>query len=266
MNSNRKHPVLGILIDAVDYGIATEEILCAAREGRPYAVSALAVHGTMTGVLNPELRYRLNNCDLIVPDGQPVRWALNWLYKTGLQDRVYGPRLTLRVLSKMAEEGLSVYLYGSTAKVVHNLEDALAQRFPRLHIAGAEPSRFRPLTCEERDQLIRRVQASGARLLLAGLGCPRQEIFAYEMRDLLRIPVLAIGAAFPFIAGTLPQAPPWMQDHGLEWLYRLFQEPRRLWKRYVFLNPAYLVCVLLQRFRIPFDSKGVQPSREILVG
>ncbi len=266
MNTNRKHAILGVLIDAVDYGVAAEEITRAAREGRPYAVSALAVHGTMTGLLDAKHRYRLNSCDLVVPDGQPVRWALNWLYKTALRDRVYGPKLTLQVLANAAEQGLAVYLYGSTGDVLHKLGEALGRRYPRLQIAGAEPSRFRSLTAEERDQLVERVHASGARLLLAGLGCPRQEIFAYEMRNLLSMPVLAIGAAFPFIAGTLPQAPPWMQDRGLEWVYRLSREPGRLWRRYVIFNPAYLLLLLLQWLRFPFDCDGVRPDREVLVG
>jgi exopolysaccharide biosynthesis WecB/TagA/CpsF family protein len=254
------------MIDAVDYSAAAEEITGAARERRPYAVSALAVHGTMMGLLDAEHRYRLNSYDLLVPDGQPVRWALNWLHKTALRDRVYGPKLTLQVLAKAADEGLPVYLYGSTEDVIGKLRDALGRQYPRLQIAGAEPSRFRSLTVEEREQLIERVHASGARLLLAGLGCPRQEIFAYEMRHFLSMPVLAIGAAFPFIAGTLAQAPPWMQDRGLEWLYRLAQEPGRLWRRYVLFNPAYLFLLLLQWLRVPFDCHGVQPHRDVLVG
>jgi N-acetylglucosaminyldiphosphoundecaprenol N-acetyl-beta-D-mannosaminyltransferase len=266
MDASRKHSILGVMIDAVDYRAAVDAITRAAREQRPYAVSALAVHGTMTGVLDPIQRYRLNSCELIVPDGQPVRWALNWLHKTQLQDRVYGPRLTLEVLARAAEEGLSVYLYGSTAEVIARLRGVLAERFPQMRIAGAEPSRFRTLTIEERDQLVGRIQASGARILLAGLGCPRQEIFAYEMRGLLNMPVLAIGAAFPFIAGTLAQAPAWMQARGLEWVYRLMREPARLWKRYALLNPAYLTLLMLQRFRFAFDSEGVRPQRELLIG
>lgn len=266
MNTYRKHAILGVMIDAVDYRVAAEHIVRAAHERRPYAVSALAVHGTMTGLLDPEQRYRLNKYDLVVPDGQPVRWALNLLHKTQLRDRVYGPKLTLEVLSKMASEGLSIYLYGSTQNVIQSLRKALARRFPELQIAGAEPSQFRSLTPDERNRLVERVHACGARLLLAGLGCPRQEIFAYEMRNLVSMPVLAIGAAFPFIAGALPQAPEWMQDRGLEWLYRLVQEPRRLWKRYIFFNPAYLFCVLLQWLGISFDCEGAQPRREVLVG
>ena len=104
-------------------------------------------------------------------------------------------------------------------------------------------------------------------LVFVGLGCPRQEIFAYEFRELLGVPILAVGAAFPFLAGILPQAPVWMQDTGLEWLYRLMTEPRRLWRRYLFLNPAYGLLVLLQATRLSrFPTEGQAPSRELLYG
>jgi exopolysaccharide biosynthesis WecB/TagA/CpsF family protein len=226
-----KHSILGVMIDAVDYSAAVADILMAAKEGRPYAVSALAVHGTMVGVLDSEQRYRMNHCELVVPDGQPVRWALNWLYGLDLCDRVYGPRLVLEVLAEAAETGLPVFLYGSTAQVMESLIANVRARFPRLLVAGAEASCFRPLNLAERDALVKRIASSGARIVMAGLGCPRQETFAYEMRSVLSMPVLAIGAAFPFLAGTLPQAPEWMQRRGLEWAYRLFHEPGRLWKR-----------------------------------
>src|SRR5690348_14280084 len=110
MNVESKYSILGVMFDAVDYDTAKAAIIQAAREGKPYAVSAPAVHGTMTGLFDPEHRYRLNSYELVVPDGQPVRWALNWLHKAGLRDRVYGPKLTLEVLAGAAEEGLPVYL------------------------------------------------------------------------------------------------------------------------------------------------------------
>jgi N-acetylglucosaminyldiphosphoundecaprenol N-acetyl-beta-D-mannosaminyltransferase len=266
MSKSGKQSILGVLIDIVDYKTATDQILCAAHQRTPFAVSALAVHGTMTAVLDPEQRYRLNSYELLVPDGQPIRWALNWLHGAGLKDRVYGPKLTLEVLSRAAEEQVPIYLYGSTSEVLEKFCQAISQRFPDLRIAGAEPSRFRRLTSSERESLIDRVRSSGAGILLAGLGCPRQEVFAYEMRHAVEMPVLAIGAAFPFIAGTLAQAPRWIQAAGLEWLFRLLHEPRRLWKRYVYLNPAYVLLVMLQRLRIGFDREGSCPKEEVLVG
>lgn len=117
---------------------------------------------------------------------------------------------------------------------------------PNLIIAGIEPSKFRRLPAHERIELAERLKASGANAVFLGLGCPRQEVWAYEYRNLLNIPILAVGAAFDFHAGTLSQAPQTMQDMGLEWLYRLVHEPKRLWRRYVILNPLYLWHIFLQ--------------------
>ena len=267
MRNAGKRNVVGILIDAVDYEHAVEVILKAAREKRGAAVSALAVHGLMTGVLDREQKFRLNRFDLLVPDGQPVRWVLNWLYRTGLTDRVYGPNLTRRLCERAAAEGLPIYFYGSTPTILAALRRSLEREYPGIAVAGMEPSKFRRLTPAEKNKLAERVHASGASLLFVGLGCPRQEVFAYEFRDVLGIPVLAVGAAFPFLAGLAPQAPRWMQDRGLEWLFRLASEPRRLWRRYLYLNPAYAFLVALQALGIShFRTEGQSPVREILYG
>jgi N-acetylglucosaminyldiphosphoundecaprenol N-acetyl-beta-D-mannosaminyltransferase len=267
MLNRGKRNILGVLIDAVDYEAAVDIIFRAAKEKRSAAVSALAVHGLMTGALDREQRFRLNQFELLVPDGQPVRWVLNALYGAGLSDRVYGPNLTLKVCARAAQERLPVYFYGATPEILESLRPALESRFPRLIVAGTEPSRFRRLTPREKVELADRIRSSGAALLFVGLGCPRQEIFAYEFRELLSLPILAVGAAFPFLAGILPQAPVWMQSAGLEWLYRLLSEPRRLWRRYLLLNPVYILLVILQALRLSrFPTKGQPPSREFLYG
>lgn len=240
------HPVLGINVHAVDYDYAVAQILAAARERRPLAVSALAVHGVMTGVLDPEHARRLNGLDLVVPDGQPVRWALGWLHGRRLPDRVYGPELTLRAARALAAEGLSVYLYGSTPGVLERFARNLQAQFPGLRIAGSEASRFRQTTPDEQREVSRRIRDSGASAVFVGLGCPRQEVWAFEYRDLIGMPILAVGAAFDFHAGTLAQAPGALQRAGLEWLFRLFREPRRLWRRYALLNPLFVWHLLLQ--------------------
>jgi exopolysaccharide biosynthesis WecB/TagA/CpsF family protein len=246
MINEGKYPILGINIHAVDYEYAVSAIVKAGTQHRPFSVSALAVHGVMTGFLDALQARRLNGLDLVVPDGQPVRWALSWLHHKRLPDRVYGPNLTLKVAQSFAENGLSIYLYGSKRETLYKLITNLHRSFPNLKIAGAEPSKFRKLSELERLELIERIKASGANAVFLGLGCPRQETWAYEYRNLLNIPILAVGAAFDFHAGTLPQAPKWVQNVGLEWLYRLIQEPNRLWQRYLFLNPLYLWNIVLQ--------------------
>jgi N-acetylglucosaminyldiphosphoundecaprenol N-acetyl-beta-D-mannosaminyltransferase len=267
MKKDRKRNILGVLIDEIDYARAVQAILEAARSRRAFSVSALAVHGVMTGVLNRAHRYRLNHFDILAPDGQPVRWALRLLYGSKLGDRVYGPQLTLEVCRAAAQEGLPVFFYGSTPEILQGLCRNLRQQFPRLIVAGMEPSKFRRLSPAEREDMARRIRASGAAIVFVGLGCPRQEVWAYECTPLVSRPVLAVGAAFAFHAGEIPQAPRWMQVSGLEWLFRLGSEPRRLWKRYMFLNPAYLLLLLLQAVKLGrFSDEGRQPDTELLFG
>jgi N-acetylglucosaminyldiphosphoundecaprenol N-acetyl-beta-D-mannosaminyltransferase len=250
MVDSGKRNLLGVLIDAMDYEAAVGRVIAAAKAGEPLGVSALAVHGVMTGVLDRAHRSRLNQLEMVVPDGQPVRWALNLLHRSGLRDRVYGPKLTLEVCRRAAEEGLPVFLYGSRPEVLSDLAANLTRRVPGLRIAGLRPSRFRRSTAGEKREIVREVLDSGARLVLVGLGCPRQEVWVYEYREALSMPVLAVGAAFDFHAGALRQAPESLQRIGLEWAFRLGLEPRRLWRRYLLLNPYYLFLVFCQVARL----------------
>lgn len=261
-----KMNLVGVMVDAVDYEGALSRILSAALERRPYSVAALAVHGVMMGAQSDSHKFRLNSFDLVVPDGQPVRWALNWLYGVGLPDRVYGPKLTLLALEMAASKGFPVYFYGSTALVIEKLVLRVRELFPALVVAGAEASRFRNLDGEEQGALAKRINASGAGAVFVGLGCPRQEIFAFEMKRLLPMPVLAVGAAFPFIAGELAQAPERLQRSGLEWLYRLWREPRRLWRRYLLLNPYFVLLLTGQMAGIQYSTAGSEPRKELRHG
>lgn len=259
--------VLGILVDGSDCHSAVSSILHAARTKTPMAVSALAVHGLMLGVLDPEQRYRLNRFDLLLPDGQPVRWVLRWVHRVNLNDRVCGRDLMTATCAAAARQRVPVYFYGTTPEILAALRDALRKKFPDLLIVGMEPSKFRTLSPDEQHELIHRVHASGAGLLFVGLGCPRQETFAFEFRQSLSMPILAVGAAFPFLAGITPEAPQWMQTVGLEWLYRLGCEPRRLWRRYLYLNPAYVFLVLVQMLGLRrFPTEGHPPTMNLLPG
>jgi N-acetylglucosaminyldiphosphoundecaprenol N-acetyl-beta-D-mannosaminyltransferase len=267
MHNAGKRNVLGILMNVTDYEGTIDFILRAVRAGQGAAISALAVHGLMTGVFDREQKFRLNHFDLLVPDGQPVRWVLNRLYRAGLRDRVYGPDLTRKVCARAATEELPVYFYGSTPEILAALRAELEVTHPGLLIAGMQPSKFRRLTPEEKIELAQQIRASGAAITFVGLGCPRQEAFTYEFREHLQMPILAVGAAFPFLAGITSQAPHWMQDAGLEWLFRLGSEPRRLWRRYLLLNPAYLFCVAMQALGVlHFSTDGQSPTHELHYG
>jgi exopolysaccharide biosynthesis WecB/TagA/CpsF family protein len=260
--------VLGVLIDAVTPRGTADAIVEAARHRRKMSVSALAVHGVMTGVLDPEHRYRLNHLDLVVADGQPVRWALNALHRAGLPERVCGPDLMLEVCARAAEQRLPIYLYGSRAETLDALCRNLTSCFPGLIVAGRQPSRFRRLSPDERRETVEAIQRSGAAILFVGLGCPRQEVWVYEYQDALDIPLVAVGAAFDYHAGNLKRAPAPLQRVGLEWLYRLAQEPRRLWRRYLLLNPSYLTLLALQASRLHrFDPQSAtRPTSDLRYG
>jgi exopolysaccharide biosynthesis WecB/TagA/CpsF family protein len=267
MRDASKRNVLGVLINATDYQKTMDFVFTAARERQGAAISALAVHGLMTGVFNREHKYRLNHFDLLVPDGQPVRWALNLLYSANLKDRVYGPNLTRKICECAAAGGIPVYFYGNTGETLDLLRKQINKTWPNLQVAGMEPSKFRRLTVEEKQEVVHRIRNSGASILFVGLGCPRQEIFAFEFRETLDMPILAVGAAFPFLAGAISQAPVWMQNAGLEWLFRLVSEPKRLWRRYVYLNPAYLFLLALQALRLSrFAPDGKSPAEELFYG
>jgi exopolysaccharide biosynthesis WecB/TagA/CpsF family protein len=268
MRNVGKHNLLGVLVDAIDYDSAVERVIAAAEENRGFSVTALAVHGVMTGVGEDVHRYRLNNFDLVTPDGQAVRWALNALHRTHLADRVYGPVLTLRVCEEAAKRGLPVYFYGSRPEILESLIPRLQTRFPGLVVAGSSPSMFRNTTTREKAEIASRIRGSGARITFVGLGCPRQEIFAYEYRDLLRMPVLAVGAAFDYHSGAVKEPPARIQRLGLQWAYRLAQEPTRLWRRYLLLNPAFLGLLTLQLLRLwrPDPDNVRAPVGEVLYG
>lgn len=263
-----KYNVLGIGVNAIDYEAAVEKIVTAAQAAQSMTVSALAVHGVMTGVLDPVHRYRLNHLDLVVPDGQPVRWTLNGLYQAGLKDRVYGPTLMLKLCDRAAREEIPIYFYGNRLEVLETLSQKLQERFPGLVIAGMQPSRFRQVSAEEKREICEEIRQSGAKMLFVGLGCPRQEVWIYEYREQLPLPLIAVGAAFDFHAGQLSQAPALMQRSGLEWLYRLMQEPGRLWQRYVVLNPLFVCLLLLQLLKLKrFDpQQATLPQDELRYG
>lgn len=263
-----KRNVLGVNINEIDYEATIEQVMRAARARQPLAVSALAVHGLMEGVLDARHRYRLNKFDLLVPDGQPVRWALNWLYRARLADRIYGPTLMLKLCERAAEESIPIFLFGGTEDLLAALSERLCRRFTGLRVAGRRPSRFRQLTSAERDEAIHEIRGSGAAITFVGLGCPRQEVWVYEFRESLSMPLLAVGAAFSFHAGRMPQAPSTLQRYGLEWVFRLAHEPRRLWKRYLLLNPLYVSLLSLQILGLRrFDpASAPQPTEELLYG
>ncbi|MCX8489643.1 MAG: WecB/TagA/CpsF family glycosyltransferase [Cyclobacteriaceae bacterium] len=245
-----KIPLFGVFYSITDYEIATKTIIEKASQNSSFGVSALAVHGLVTSYQNPTLKAQVNRIHLVVPDGQPIRWALNSFYKTGLKDRVYGPFLTIKVLEEANNRNLKVYLFGSTQNTCSRFVEFIKFNYPRVQMVGIHVDRFREAT-EEEDLLdIDKINNSGAHIVLVGRGCPRQEVWVANHIGKVHAATMAVGAAFDFYAGTVKQAPKWMQDKGLEWFFRLIQEPKRLWRRYLFTNTTFVYLFLKHKFLI----------------
>jgi exopolysaccharide biosynthesis WecB/TagA/CpsF family protein len=234
-----KHDLFGVQVSATTYDEVIACVLRAAKRREPALIDFAPVNVVVEGARNPEFRKVINGFDAVCPDGQPVRWALNKFHNAGLSDRVYGPFLMKFLCAAAAREKISVYLYGGTEDVLAKLRAKLAEWFPELVIAGAWSPPFRPLTPEEDAAAIERINASGAGIVFLGIGSPKQEKFAFEHKEQIRAVQLCVGAAFDFHAGAKKMAPAWMQKRGLEWLFRLATEPRRLGKRYLVTNSLY---------------------------
>jgi N-acetylglucosaminyldiphosphoundecaprenol N-acetyl-beta-D-mannosaminyltransferase len=220
-----------------------------AADARGY-VTAAAVNLVMCAREDPEARAATLGATLAVPDGQPLVWALHALGHSRAT-RVYGPDLMANFCARAARTGTPIYLYGGrTPEALELLQQRLRERFPSLRIVGAFSPPFRAPTPEEEDATVAAIDASGAAVVWVGTGQPKQEKWMLRMRPRLAAPLLVgVGAAFDFHAGLISQAPAWMQRNGLEWLYRLSREPRRLWRRYARYNPLFVAGFARQYLR-----------------
>jgi N-acetylglucosaminyldiphosphoundecaprenol N-acetyl-beta-D-mannosaminyltransferase len=223
-----------------------------AGDGRGY-LTAAAVNLVMSAHEDPAVHAAVLGATLAVPDGQPLVWALHALGHARAT-RVYGPELMALYCARAAAAGAGgtpIYLYGGRDQsALTLLERRLRERFPGLRIVGGHSPPFRTLTPAEEDQVIAEIDGSGAAVVWVGIGQPKQELWMARMRPRLSAPLLVgVGAAFDFHAGLVPQAPPWMQRNGLEWTYRLYREPRRLWRRYARYNPQFVAGFARQYLR-----------------
>ncbi|NNF59475.1 MAG: WecB/TagA/CpsF family glycosyltransferase [Rhodothermaceae bacterium] len=253
--------ILGVRVHAATYTSATRLILNWARRGESRMLCATGAHGVIEAQDDPDFRHVLNEADLNVPDGMPLVWGLQHL-GVDTAERCYGPDLTLHVCRAAAEAGLPIALYGSSPETLDLLQARLPELAPGLTIACAISPPFRALSAEEDEAFTRQIVASGACIVLVGLGCPKQERWCAAHRGRIPAVMLAVGAAFDFHAGKLAQAPPTMQRLGLEWAFRLAMEPRRLWKRYRRVVPRFLVGFARQmRHERQQKRLGIAPAR-----
>lgn len=244
----RSRHILGVRVDATDYSRATNQILGWAAERLGRLVCCASVNNIMMAHDSSDFQKIMASADLVTADGMPLVWLLR---RFGIPDaeRVYGPDLMGFVLAAAAKQGVPVGLYGGSAAVLDLLRKRLSARFPALDIAYSESPPFRVPTPEEDARTTEGIADSGVRVLFVGLSTPKQERWMYSHRDRVSAVMLGVGAAFDFLAGAKPQAPRWMQSRGLEWLFRLATEPRRLAGRYLGQNPRFAALALAQALR-----------------
>ena len=239
--------VLGVPVAMVDYdrAIAVMDRLIERRE-RGY-VCAAPVHALMVAQDDPEMLAALRASTMVVPDGMPVVWAANLLGEK-LTDRVYGPELMLRYSQHSAARGHRVWLYGGRDQgSLVQLALSLRRRHPGIRVVGGYSPPFRGLDADEEEAIVRQINDARPDVLWVGIGVPKQEKWMARMRHRLEVPVMCgVGAAFDFHAGRISMAPSWMQERGLEWIYRIAQEPRRLLPRYLYTNPRFVVAFARQ--------------------
>ena len=241
--SNRT--ILKTRVDATSYSHAVEQIITWARSCRSRYVCVSTVHMIMEGYDSPEFRKVVNDADLVTPDGMPLVWGLRLLGVTKAS-RVYGPDLTPLLCERAEAEDIPVGFYGGTPETLGRMIDNLTSTYPGLRVVYRYDPPFRSLTEDERKSEIEAIRESKARILFVGLGCPKQERWMASRRGEIDAVMLGVGAAFDFLAGSKRKAPARLQVLGLEWLFRLITEPRRLWRRYLYHNPRFVVLFTLQ--------------------
>jgi N-acetylglucosaminyldiphosphoundecaprenol N-acetyl-beta-D-mannosaminyltransferase len=243
----RTRELAGIQVAVTDYDEVMDlmDALIETRE-RGYFCAA-PVHALMVARGDAEMRNALRRATMVLPDGMPLVWAVNLLGER-LRDRVYGPELMLRYSRRCAAKGHRVWLYGGRDQgSLAQLALTMRHRDPGIHVVGGYSPPFRELTADEEEMVVEQINEAQPDVLWVGIGVPKQEKWMARMQDRLDVPVMCgVGAAFDFHSGRISQAPPWMQERGLEWIYRIAQEPRRLLPRYLWFNPQFVAVFARQ--------------------
>jgi exopolysaccharide biosynthesis WecB/TagA/CpsF family protein len=265
-----KFDVASVQVSATNYDELVQVLIRCAEEKQSIIVDFTCADVIVRARVDPCFRRILSQFDILCPDGQPVRWLMNSVHHLKLVDRVCGTTAMLRLCAAAAETGIGIYLYGSTNATLRELQKQLRGLYPALQIVGLEAPPFRPLSEIEDRAVVERVNSSAAGLLFIGLGAGKQEQFAWEHRHRINAVQLCVGAAFDFVAGTRPRAPLVMQRSGLEWLFRLCCEPRRLARRYIIGNVRFALAALRQictrQSQAQPDESGHHEAQESLSG
>lgn len=268
LQSGCSFDVLGVRLQAVQTLDVVARMEQWIREcDRCHSIAATGMHGIVEAQRDSRFKEVLNATDLIVPDGMPLVWLAR---RQGhdLPRRVYGPDLMLDFCKETQAQGYRHFFYGGEPGVADQLAESLKGRFPGLQVAGTYCPPFRPLSREEDDEIVAMISRAAPDVLWVGLGTPKQERWMYDHKNKLSVPVMvSIGAAFDMLSGRKNQAPRWMREHGLEWLFRLCQEPRRLWRRYLIYGTQFIAWIVLESLglkKFALDTNETKPQPDAL--
>lgn len=243
-----KHKLISINISLGNFEAFIKKIVDLGQKKQSTYVCVANVHMCIETYRNSAFADIVNHADITTPDGMPLVKALKWLYGV-VQEKVSGPDLMPKVLKAAEQEGLKVYFYGSTQPILEKLDAFCMDHYPNLSLAGVYSPPFRVLTDAENQEDIKRINDSDANIVFVALGCPKQERWMASMKDKINAVMIGVGGAFPMLVGVEKRAPLWMQHNGLEWFYRLIQDPRRLFKRYLVTNTAFLYLVFKEKLK-----------------
>ena len=251
MNYFGKYDVLGINVTACNYSYVVDLIEKSIKFKKKLVIAPIASHPIILAYFNEKLRKIINKIDLVAPDSQYVRLALWFLYGVELKDRVYGPELTSRLCKTAEKKEYKIFLYGNN---IPKIKLQLDKLYPKIKICGFIDLNYKKPRKNNLQILKREIYKKKPDLLLFGLGSPRQQIVASELRNQINMPIICVGAAFDFISGAKKQAPKWMQKNGLEWLFRLINEPIRLWKRYLIDGTTFIALILIKKLLAVYQN------------
>lgn len=251
----KKQSVIGFPVTSETFETQIDTILGWAQQRLSKIVCVANVHMLIEAKFHIGFASILHRADMLTPDGMPLAWVVSWMNKRR-QDRVAGMDILLSLCRKARQANVSLFFLGSTPDVLEKMQTRLNQEYPDLPIAGIEDLPFRPLTYAEDMELVDRINQSGAGIVLLSLGCPKQERWINAHKNKINAVMIGVGGVFPVFAGMQSWAPAWVRNNGLEWLYRLIQEPHRLWQRYATTIPLFLLLAAKQIIKVKL---GLEP-------
>lgn len=252
--------VVGFPVTALPFHAQIELILNWADQRLSKIVCVANVHMLMEAHSNPVFGSILANADIVTPDGMPLVWLMKMMGDRA-QNRVAGMDILIALCEQMPSRQISVFFLGSEPRILNRIREKLGRDFPNVQIVGMEPLPFRPMTLEEDAEVVQKINASGAGIVFVSLGCPKQEVWMNQHQGKVNAVMIGLGGAFPVYAGVHKWAPSWVRQTGFEWLYRLVQEPRRLWRRYLKTIPPFLYLASKQLLLFSFNRDVLSESK-----